>query len=130
MQKPEIGKDEARVPPRSMEEIDQVMNEMDDVFKTNYSEWIRDESNLSYISTIKRPIFMKEFRANPKLGMEAIRWITKGWSLTSIMEFMLKMFPFMTIDNPEFADLVSDLTFDWPLDKIFGIVSQLNFRSY
>jgi hypothetical protein len=125
MCKNEIKVEEESIPPKSMEEIGQVMTEMDDMFRTNFSEWLRDESNLSYICTIKRPVFMKEFRANPKQGMEAIRWITSGWSLTSIMEFVLKMFPFMTIDNPEFAQLVSDLVTGWPLDKIFGTFVEL-----
>jgi hypothetical protein len=129
MYKTEIVKEEKEIiPPQSMEEIGRVMNEMDDIYRTNYSEWFRDESNLSYICTIKRPIFMKEFRANPKQGMEAIKWITSGWSLASIMEFVLKMFPFMTIDNPEFAELVSDLVTGWALDKIFGTFVELNIE--
>jgi hypothetical protein len=123
-----VKKQDESVPPRSMEEIDQVMNEMDSMYRTNFSEWFRDESNLSYICTMKRPLFMKEFRENPKQGMEAIRWITSNWSLTSVMEFFLKMFPFMTIDNPEFAALVSDLTDSWPMDRIFGKIVQLNLE--
>lgn len=122
MFKNEIGKEEERVAPTSMDEIDQVMSEMDGIYKTNFSDWIRDESNLSYICTIKRPVFMKEFRSNPKLGMHAIRWITDNWSLTSVVEFVLKMFPFMTIDSSEFADLVSDLTNEWPIDRIYGMI--------
>ena len=119
----EIKQEEKHPPPKSMQDIDKIMNEMDKLYSSNFKDWIRDESNLSYICTIKRPVFMREYRSNPKLGIEAIKWITEHWSLPSIMEFLLKMFPFMTIDGPEFVDLVSDLTLDWPLDKVKGMMN-------
>lgn len=123
MHKEQIGKEKQGIAPTSMHEIDQVMNEMDGIYKTNFGEWIRDESNLSYICTIKRPVFMKYFRLNPKLGADTICWITENWSLTSIMEFLLKMFPFMKIDSSEFADLVSDITNEWSSERLNGIIT-------
>ena len=106
--------------PNSIEEIEDTMSEMDKVFRTSFKDWIRDESNLNYICTMKRPVFMREFRQDPKRGIKAIGWITSNWALTSIMEFLLKMFPQFNIDSNEFARLIFDFTLDWPLYKTNG----------
>ena len=126
--KPELVKEIEKKAPTSMHEIEEVMNSMDNQYQSNFKEWIRDESNLSYICTIKRPVFMKEFRSDQKLGIQVIRWITESWSVSSIMDFMMKMFATMSIDSMEFSYIISELTSDWSMDKKNGKIILLNSR--
>ena len=109
------------VRPTSVSEIEKVMTQMDADYQTSFCEWIRSESNVAYMCSYKRSIFRSQYANDPKVGIKVVQWMTQNWTLVSISEFLFKMFPDLSIDSKEFADLLCGMTQSWDFDRVQGM---------
>ena len=111
--------------PKSMEQVDLVMKQMDKQFNTSFESWVRSDKNITYLCTFKRPLIDEFMAQSPQKVMNALKWMSQDWSVASVAELILKLFYNLNIQSPEFATVVACLTEDWEIDSVSELVNVL-----
>ncbi|KAJ3111664.1 hypothetical protein HDU96_005478 [Phlyctochytrium bullatum] len=131
--------------PKTVQDVEDTMRQMDSTYGTQFTSWIRSEANVSYICTFKRHLFMQFMQEEPARVATVLRWLTKDWSLPTIAELILKLVRFlssqdstrscklnvpqnnqfygMRIDSGIFADMVHAITIDWPRERQLDLIN-------
>lgn len=100
--------------PRNVKEIEAALSAMDKKNGTSFKSWIRDSENLSYLCSFKKDLFEEYYKVDPQYVINALSWLTKDWSLSSISELLLKLFYSSDgMESEKFLLVVKGLTQDW-----------------
>lgn len=103
---------------KSKNDVADSMKEMDSLYNTTFSNWIRSESNLQYICTFKSQMLLKNLEENQERALYAFEWMVEEWSVESVAEFILKLFYKDRIWSFKFAEIVYGTCKGWSIEKI------------
>ena len=123
MMKPQYTMHAESKPPKQIEDVERIMTEMDQKYKTTFKAWIKNQGNVSFICSQKRYLFTSEFNRCKETGYIVMNWIFEDWSTASISEFLYKMFPNNETSSPIFAQMIRHLTLDWDYDRMLELIS-------
>jgi hypothetical protein len=101
----------------SVQDVHNTMEEMDRIHHTSFSSWIRSESNLQYLYTLKGKMILAYIDKDPKSAMLALEWMTAEWSVDSVAELVLKLFYADRISSLKFSERLYALVRSWKLEK-------------
>jgi hypothetical protein len=102
---------------KSKNDVAVSMKEMDSLYKTTFSNWIRSESNLQYICTFKSQMLLKNIEENQERALYAFEWMVEDWSTESVAEFILKLFYKDRIWSLKFAEIVYGICKGWSIER-------------
>ncbi|KAF7682977.1 hypothetical protein TCON_1814 [Astathelohania contejeani] len=74
--------------PKTLDEIEMTVNEMDDTYDANFGEWIRNEENGVIIGHSLQQYIMEY---NTSDVIIVLKWIVKDWTLRSIIVLVNKI---------------------------------------
>ncbi|KAI9334602.1 hypothetical protein BDR26DRAFT_920854 [Obelidium mucronatum] len=111
--------------PKSIEDIDKAMKEMDRIHETTFYSWIKSEKNIGYISTYKRDLFDRCMSEDPYTLSLVLQWLTADWTTASVAEILLKLFYSYKIESRKFTHLLAAVAKAWPHTKKEDIVNVL-----
>lgn len=108
--------------PKSLEDVQETMAEMDRINKTTFADWIRSESNISYLCSFKGPMILEYIEQDPESAMYALEWIIEGWAIDSVAELVLKLFYSLRIQSQQFSQRLYRLVHSWKNEKIVELL--------
>ncbi|KAI8909621.1 hypothetical protein EDD86DRAFT_205889 [Gorgonomyces haynaldii] len=99
------------------------MAQMDQLYKTSFSEWVRSEDNINYVCTMKGNMIREALLDDREACIYGLRWMSANYSVPSFAEMMLKLFYSMGMASSRFVSILHDLTVDWQHEKIIDLLS-------
>ncbi|KAI8897957.1 hypothetical protein BC833DRAFT_591707 [Globomyces pollinis-pini] len=106
----------------SMEEVAETMESMDKLNDTSFSTWIRSESNVAYICSIKGELILSYIDKDPESALYALQWMTQDWSLESVAELVLKLFYSTKMNSKLFSNRLYGIVSNWPREKVYDLL--------
>ncbi|KAJ3031097.1 UNVERIFIED_CONTAM: hypothetical protein HDU68_006476 [Siphonaria sp. JEL0065] len=111
--------------PKSVEDIEKAMKEMDRIHETTFYSWIKSEKNIGYIATYKRDLFDRCMSEDPYTLSLVLQWLTSEWTVASVAELLLKLFYSYKIESRKFTHLLAAVAKNWPHSQKEDIVNVL-----
>ncbi|OAG33656.1 hypothetical protein NEIG_02064 [Nematocida sp. ERTm5] len=81
---------------RTAADVDRTIKQMDTKYDANFGEWVRSEDNLDVLGINLKKYVIKY---SPELFTEVLNWITDGWSTTSKILLMHRIFKNIMFEN-------------------------------
>jgi hypothetical protein len=108
--------------PKSKNDVERAMAQMDKINRTGFSKWIKAESNVSYLCSFKGPLILEYVQEDQESAMHALEWLIEGWSVESVAELVLKLFYSCGISSRVFSERLFALIHSWVRVEVAGLI--------
>jgi hypothetical protein len=109
----------------SAESVEETMSKMDELNRTSFKKWIKDEQNVHYLCVTKKDLILGYIERDVESAMYALEWMIEGWSVETIAELILKLFYSHGLKSEAFCCRVYRMVYQWEMDKVFDLLSIL-----
>ena len=106
----------------SIEDVHNTMQEMDRMYSTSFTEWIRSEANLHYICLYKGNMIREYVETDIQSSLVSLAWLVQDWDIANVAQLILALFHKYRICSPKFAAIVHGITESWNMDDVMYLV--------
>jgi hypothetical protein len=109
----------------STEAVEETMSKMDELNRTSFKKWIKDEQNVHYLCITKKELILGYIEEDVESAMYALEWMIDGWSVETTAELILKLFYSHGLKSEIFCSRVYRLVYKWEMHQVFDLLSIL-----